>query len=105
MTRTILLAVAAAAAVVAVPATAEPRVVSTTVHFGDLNLTNAADRSVLNDRLGTAIRKMCRAYGKQTDAEQITSDGCVAEARADAESKLGRLTGGAGSVEVMSLMR
>ncbi|MDG5488023.1 UrcA family protein [Sphingomonas sp. BGYR3] len=105
MTRTLLLAVAAAAAATAVPATAEQRVVSTTVHFADLNLTSAADRVVLNDRLGTAIRRMCRAYGKQTDAEQITAEGCVAEARADAEAKLGRLNGGAGSVEVMSMMR
>lgn len=105
MTRTLMLAAAAAVATVAVPAMADQRVVSTTIMLADLDLGVAADRAELNDRVGTAIRRMCRGYGKQTEAERLTSEGCMIEAQADADAKLRSLGAGVGEVEVTALMR
>ena len=80
MTRTLILALSFAAAVV-VPTAAQAEDASAEVRIDDLDLANATDRERLEVRLESAARRLCHS-GRRGLAESAHRSACVSEALA-----------------------
>lgn len=90
MTKTLTLVIAATATLLATPVLADvPTIetsnrvaVSRTVEYGDLNLSSAADRDMLDRRIATAVRRTC-GEAQSRDLGQLGDiSRCRREARA-----------------------
>jgi UrcA family protein len=85
MTRTLILALSFAAAVVPAAAQAEGR--TATVRIDDLDLTRATDRERLDTRLKSAARSVCRTNLRRA-GESSRQAACLTGALAQAEPQV-----------------
>ncbi len=81
--KTLIAAVAAAAALVAVPAAAQE---STRLTFADLDLATAAGAAELDARIENAARALCR--NNRPTGTRLVSEDCMKEARAAYRERL-----------------
>ena len=88
MTRTLILALSFAAAVV-VPAAAQAEDRTATVRIDDLDLTRATDRERLDTRLKSAARSVCRTNLRRA-GEGSRQAACLTAALAQAEPQAAR---------------
>ena len=104
-TRTLL---AAAAAVIAAPAFAESpaaEIVETKVSYADLNLSSAAGRATLDNRVKGAARFVCGSVDGPSIAEHNRHQKCRSSALAEANAQVDEVLARRGSVTVLAARR
>jgi UrcA family protein len=97
------LAAAFAAIAVAAPAAAYGPPATQTVSYADLDLSRPADVARLRQRLAGALEYVCGSYATAESWQEREIARCRAQAGAQAEARLARLT--AGTVQVAAAGR
>jgi len=85
----------AAAFAIAMPAAAHALPASQAVSYADLDLSRPADVARLRQRLADALENVCGSYATSESWQEREIARCRAGARAEADARLARLTGGA----------
>lgn len=82
------LGIAASAAMVATPASAQAETQSKAVHFDDLDLGTETGADTLHHRVRSAVRSVCAVNKAQTLKEKMNANACSKVAMADATPRV-----------------